>query len=211
MIVEEKDRGPSCPRCKRIPDEKVAPKKITKGGSNMKKLFVVLAMVILLMTVSCSHTKVYILGVEVAEVTKEKDAAMMLLGAAVSWLTHLAGHYIAGELVEADIEQQGNHEILLNYWELNDSDRRWFYRGGFVAQTLVNTGLTSFKSTRKSKFTKGFTLSTMLHIGTYPIRYNGDDEGDLIGLDNNNGEGTSEWTLYMGIAAYNLYRTSREE
>jgi len=175
----------------------------------MKRLLLAVIL-ILFMTVSCSHTRVYILGIEVAEVTKEKDAVMMLLGAAASWVTHLAGHYIAGELIGADIEQQGNHEILLNYHGLNKSDRRWFYRGGFVAQTLVNTALTSFKSTRYSKFTGGYTIGTMLEIGSYPLRVPSDsDEGDLIGLDNNNGEGTSEWTLYMGISAYNLYRMNK--
>jgi len=172
----------------------------------MKKL-TILILLTLLMTVSCSHTKVYVLGVDVDKAVKTKDVGMMILGATTSVAVHIAGHYIAGELVGADIEQQGDREIILNENELNKSDLRWFDRGGFLAQTLVNTILTSFESTQKSKFTRGFTIGTALEIGTYPLRH--PDDGDLIRLNDNGGDSTSEWTLYMGFSAYNFYRINK--
>ena len=175
----------------------------------MKKLILALVMVVSMFVIYCSHTKMYILGVDVDEVVKEKDVVLMVVGAVSSLVTHIAGHYIAAELVGADIEQQVNKEIITNYDELNNSDRRWFARGGFVAQTLANTVLTSFESTRKSKFTRGFTLTTMLGIGTYPLRWP-DEWGEMHYLDINGGDSGSEWTLYMGFSAYNFYRINKE-
>lgn len=178
----------------------------------MRKLTIAVLLILLTTISSCSHTKVYILGVDVDEVVKGKDVAMMVVGAVASFATHVAGHHIAGELVGADIEQQGyNREVILNPNELNNSDLRWFYRGGFVAQTLVNTALTSFKSTRKSKFTRGYTLESIWQIGTYPLFLSDEsDEGDLNGLNYSDGDGTSEWTLYMGFSIYNFYRINKE-
>lgn len=175
----------------------------------MRRLTLVLVIVVFMFIISCSHTKVYILGVDVNEAVKEKDMVLMMVGAVSSVATHLAGHYIAAELTGVDIEQRGNKEIVKNYDELSNSDRRWFARGGFVAQTLVNTFLTSFESTRKSKFTRGYTLGTMLGIGTYPLRWS-DEWGDMHYLDEHGGDGDAEWTLYMGFSAYNFYRINKE-
>jgi len=172
----------------------------------MIKKSVVAILSILFMTVSCSHAKFYVLGVDVEKVIKTEGIEMMVLGAAASFITHLAGHYIAGELVGADIEQQGNREIVLNHSDVSTSDKRWFARGGFLTQTLVNTALVNLESTRKSKFTRGFTLGTVYQIGTYPLWLSSDEWGDIDYLNNNDGEGTTEWSLYMGVAVYNCYK-----
>jgi len=172
----------------------------------MRKLSIAILLIALIAVSACSHTKFYILGVDIDK-AKTEDICTMLLGASSSVVVHIAGHYVAGELVGADIKQQGIREIVLNENELNNSDLRWFSRGGFVAQTLVNTALTSFKATRKSSFTRGFTIGTMLEIGTYPLRWA--DKGDLHYLNENGGEGTSEWSLYTGLFIYNFYRINR--
>ena len=152
----------------------------------------------------CASTKVYVLGIDVNEAIKEKDVGMVVLGALASVATHVAGHYVVAELVGADIDQQGTREVITNFSELNNSDKRWFARGGFIAQTLVNTVLTSFEGTKRTKFTRGYAMGTMLEIGTYPLRRRGG--GDLEYLENNEGDSSSEWVIYMGLSMYGLYR-----
>jgi len=176
----------------------------------MKKSALLIVTMVFLVVSSCSHTKVYMLGVDVNEAIKEKDVVLMMVGAVSSVATHLAGHYIAAELTGGDIEQRGSKETLKNYDELNNSDKRWFARGGFLTQTLVNTVLTSLESTRKSKFTRGYTLGTMLEIGTYPLRQS-NEWGDMHYLDEHGGDGDSEWTLYTVFSAYNFYRINKKE
>jgi len=173
----------------------------------MKTLICIATMFVMLCFSGCASTKMYIFGVDVDEIVKEKDMEMIMLGAIASIATHVAGHYIAAEFIGANIDQQGVREIVTNPNELTDSDERWVARGGFVVQTIVNTALTSFKSTRKLKFTRGYTMGTIVEIGTYPIRWR--DEGDLNYLENNRGNGSSEWSLYMGFSAYNFYRINK--
>lgn len=159
----------------------------------------------------CTSTKMYVLGVDIDEVAKEEDMKMIVFGVVGSVATHFAGHYVAAGLVGANIDQQDTRERITNLAELSDSDKRWFARGGFVAQTLVNTILTSFESTRKSKFTRGYTIGTTLQIGTYPLRRKQSDVGDLNCLKNNGGDADLEWTLYTGLSGYNFYRINKKK
>ena len=172
----------------------------------MTKILVVAVVLFSVLLSGCTPTKVYILGIDVTEIVKEDDMGTVVLGAMASVAVHVAGHYVAAELVGADIYQQGTREIIANSGELNGSDRRWLARGGFVAQTLVGIALVNLESTRGAKFTEGYAIGTMLEIGFYPLRRRGED--DLEHLENNGGDGDLEWAIYTGLSAYGLYRTT---
>ena len=171
-----------------------------------KEILVITTLLCLLCATQCRWTKVYVLGIDANQAISDmatESAEEVLLGAIASVATHLAGHYIAAELVSGDLKQRGIREITLNPWELSASDYRWIARGGFVAQTLVNTVLTSCRATRDSYFTRGFTLGTMLEIGTYPVGWS--SEGDLHYLEAYGGNPDLEWGLYTGLSLYNFY------
>jgi len=169
----------------------------------------------------CSSTKVYVLGIDadqtIADI-KSGDGEKMIFGAIASVATHIAGHYIAAELVGGEIDQQGFVEVIMNGDELSNSDNRWISRGGFVAQTLVNTILTSFEATRESYFTRGFTIATMLEIGTYPLRNRDNSRhldvdcyNDIRCTNYYGGNGDLEWGLYTGMSLYNFYKINQDK
>jgi len=179
----------------------------------MKKMIIIIGLLCLMFGGCASKTmKVYVLGVDMNEAVKAKDVGMMLLGAGASIATHVAGHYVAAEIVGADIDQQGFNEVVMNPDSLSNSDEQWIARGGFVAQTLVNTVLTSFESTRELKFTRGYTLGTMLQVVAYPLGpSNRSGDGDLNYLSENGGNEYLEWGLYTGVSIYNFYRINKTE
>lgn len=161
---------------------------------------------------SSKSMKFYILGVDVNEAVKAEDVGEMLIGAAASAATHIAGHYMAAELVDGDIDQQGMHEVVTNYDALSQSDRIMIGRGGFLLQAIANTTLTSFESTRKSSFTRGYTLATMAQSGLYIISSPpSSNDGDLWMIDDNGGNANLEWGLYTGTSIYNFYRINKED
>lgn len=186
-------------------------------GSRMANILTLCILGTLMLT-GCASTKVYVLGLDAKQTVrdlKEEDAEKIVLGALVSVGTHIAGHHIAAKLVGGEIDQKGLFkEVTTNSEELSNSDHRWIARGGFVVQTLVNTALTSFEATRESNFTRGFTLGTILQIGTYPLNLpgepGGDDADDIKYLDNYGGNGTAEWVFYTGISGYNFYRINKK-
>ena len=177
----------------------------------MKK-WIWLALMLLLVISGCASTKVYILGIDVDQVItdmKAEDVEMIIFGATASILTHMAGHYLVAELVKADIDQRGFREVITNPRNLNSSDHRWIARAGFVSQLVVNTMLTSFEATRESYFTRGYTLATMLEIGTYPLLWS--DWGDLKHLEDYSGNEKAEWAFYTGMSLYNFYAINKDK
>jgi len=164
---------------------------------------------------SCASTKVYVLGIDAKQSIsdmKEKDAEKIVLGIIVSGITHIVGHHIAAELVGGDLDQQGLEEVTLNWRKLSNSDHRWISRGGFVAQTLVNTVLTSFEATRDSYFTRGYTLGTMLNMAGYQLTSpSSSGEGDWHYLDEVGGNSDFEWGLFTSIGLYNFYAINKEK
>lgn len=176
----------------------------------MKKLLLTLAIAIFLIapvTASASDWKFYIMGVDL-DLIKDKNWAKFTLGAVASITTHVAGHYIAAGLTDANMHQQGLREVVTDAQSLTDSDHRWIARSGFALQSLVNTALTSFKATRKLKFTQGYTLMTLAEISTYSMRWS--DEGDFNYLRDNGGNKGRELNAFCLIAAYNTFRTIGE-
>lgn len=172
----------------------------------MKRLLLVALIGIMLS--GCASTKVYIMGVDVKEAVKAEDIVKMGLGAAASVAAHVAGHYIAGEFVGADIRQDFDREIITNPQDLTASDWRWFARGGFAFQALVNTALTSFEATRTSFFTRGFTLMTIAENFSYRLRR--PDDGDVELINRFGGNGDMEFYLYSGMSLWNMYRINKD-
>jgi hypothetical protein len=155
--------------------------------------------IVLLITLSvlmgCANTKVYVLGVDVKEMTKE-NIGMTVLGAVVSVGTHVAGHYLAAEILDIDIQQKRDREIILYSDQHSKSELAWFARGGFVLQMGVGSALVHLWP--DSYFTRGYTVMAGAQVLVYPLRYN-EDKGDFAFLED------FEWPLYSGWALHNLY------
>lgn len=175
----------------------------------MKKILAVAVLAMILGFFGCASTRFNVFGIDVNELKSASDEKNMLKlvgGAAASFATHVAGHYLAGEMVGGEIDQQGLNEVMTNSGELSDSNMQWFARGGFVLQLGVNTILTSFEKTRNSYFTKGYTAATCFELWTYPFRWK--DEGDFHTLGEYGGNDSSELYLYHAASAWNFYRVS---
>lgn len=177
-----------------------------------RKLIIGLSMILLL--ANCSTMKVNILGIDANQAVtdmKTKDTVEMVAGVIASFATHVAGHYIAAELVGGDLEQQGIDEVITNYQDLNNSDRAMLGRGGFLLQALVNTTLTSFEATRTTYFTRGYTLGTLTEILIYPLTSPpSSGSGDLWLIDKKDNV-ELEWALFTAIGGYNFYRINKEK
>jgi hypothetical protein len=181
-----------------------------------QNVIVLLAIVLALSFSGCAGSKgsmkVYVLGVDINEKVEGEDVGMVILGMAASVATHVAGHYIAAELVDGHIDQQGIREIVTNYEDLDQSDRRMIGRGGFAAQSIVNTVLTHIPATKDWKFTRGFTLGTMAEVGLYPLSSPpSSGDGDLWMIEDNGGSAKGEWFLYTSLAGYNFYKINDEQ
>lgn len=159
----------------------------------------------------CAGTQFYAFGVNVNELkdAKPEDYGKLALGAATSFATHVAGHYIAAEVFDVDIHQEGLHEVIDYSNDPSNSDVRWMARGGFVLQLAVNTALVELAP--DSYFTSGYTAFTSVELITYGLRR--PDDGDFNLLDESGGNGDLEYGLYGAWAGYNFYRISvrREE
>ena len=157
----------------------------------MKTLFLLL----LVALTGCANTQYYVLGVDIKTMTKE-NIGTSVLGAVASVGTHVAGHYLAAEILDIKIRQKRDCEIILYPDQHSDSDLAWFARGGFVLQMGVGTALVQLWP--KSYFTKGYTVMAGTQILIYPIRYH-EDKGDFAFLED------YEWPLYSAWSLYNLY------
>lgn len=154
----------------------------------------------------CAGMQFHAFGINVSEMrnAKPSDYGQTAAGAAISFVTHVAGHYIAAEVFDVDIHQDGLAEVIDYTNNPSQSDVRWMARGGFVLQLVVNTALVELVN--DSYFTKGFTAFTSVELLTYKLR-NADD-GDFNLLDHAGGSGDLEYGLYSAWAAYNFYRVS---
>jgi len=133
-----------------------------------------------------------------------EDYGKLALGAASSFATHVAGHYLAAEVFDVDIHQDGFDEVIDYSNNPSDSNVRWMARGGFILQLAVNTALVELAG--DSYFTKGYTALTSVELATYGLRHK--DDGDFNLLDEAGGNGSLEYGLYGAWAAYNFYRVS---
>jgi hypothetical protein len=125
---------------------------------------------LILLTISfsgCAGMQFHAFGVDMNELkhAKPEDYGKLALGAASSFATHVAGHYIAAEVFNVDIHQDGLEERIDYSNNPSDSDVRWMARGGFVLQLAVNTALVELA--RDSYFTKGYTALTSAELATY--------------------------------------------
>jgi len=155
----------------------------------MKYLIIIISLIIL---TGCANPKFLVCGVDVKEITK-KDVIVGVLGAGVSLVAHVAGHYIAAEIFDIEITQVGAREVILNPDKHSKAELEWFARGGFVLQLSINTVLVHVIP--ESFFTKGYTTMTGIEITSYPYRYRA-DMGDFYYLND------FECPLYMVWAEY---------
>jgi len=176
----------------------------------MRKWLVILS---LLLLCGCGGTKFYFFGVD-ADIVKEADGKDWLsvgAGVVTSVGTHVAGHWIAGEIFDIDYKFKDfytKEEVSYECWnsDCSSSDLRWFARGGFVLQNGIGLALTSFESTRYSYFTKGYVATSAIDTWSYPVRHYGSDYNDMKMLDAHGGNGDLEYAIYSTIAMHNLLR-----
>lgn len=168
-----------------------------------KKLIFLLIFLFTFFIPACTDTRCFIFGTELQRNVKYNNYAKMLGGAAASIAFHTLGHHLVAEIFQVDIYQDGLNECTIEGTH-SRADLRWVSRGGFLLQSLVGIGLTSFEYSRDSYFTKGFVGMTALELGAYPLIWK--DEGDFQSITNRGGDGSDEYNLYALIGAYNLYR-----
>jgi len=163
--------------------------------------------ILLWLTVGCANTKFYAFGVDINDLAKAKpaDYGELALGVVASTATHVAGHYIAAELADVDIHQEGMAEIIDGYE--TKSGVRWFARSGFLLELGVNTMLIELYP--DAYFTKGYTMMSTIRYVTYNIRNT--DANDFKCLDRFDGNGNFEHTLYGAWVTYNFLRLSIQE
>ena len=154
----------------------------------------------------CAGMQFHVCGIDMKEMSnaEPEDYGKLALGAVSSFATHVAGHYLAAEVFDVDIHQDGFDEVIDYSNNPSDSNVRWMARGGFILQLAVNTALVELAG--DSYFTKGYTALTSVELATYGLRHK--DDGDFNLLDEAGGNGSLEYGLYGAWAAYNFYRVS---
>jgi hypothetical protein len=155
----------------------------------------------------CAGMKFNAFGIDVGEMrdtAKAGDYGKLALGVAASFGTHVAGHYLAAEVFNVKIEQEGLNEVIDYSNGPSEGDVRWMARGGFVLQLAVNTALVELWG--DSYFTKGYTAFTSVELLTYGLRR--PDDGDFNLIDESGGNGSFEYFLYSSWASYNFCRIS---
>ena len=157
----------------------------------------------------CAGMKFNVCGIDVKEMrdAKAEDYGKIALGAAASFATHVAGHYLAAEAFGVNISQDGLNEVIDYSNDPNEGDVRWMARGSFVLQLAVNTALVEIWG--DSYFTKGYTALTSVELLTYGLRHPND--GDFSLIDEAGGDGNLEHFLYSAWGAYNFCRISVTE
>ena len=172
------------------------------------------SLILLLLLCSCGGTKFYFFGVDTDIVTEARGSDWAKVGAGVvaSASTHILGHYVAGEVFGVDFKYQDYYtkEHIDDVDQHSDSDLRWFARGGFVAQHVIGTALTSFEATMYSYFTKGYVATSAMHTWFYPVVNRG-HYNDFKMLDRHGGNGDVEYGIYSAIALHNVLRIPWEK
>ena len=163
-------------------------------------------LMLMIMFSGCAGMQFHVCGIDMKKMHNAKagDYGQIALGAAASFATHIAGHYIAAEVFDVDIHQDGLDEVIDYSNNPSQGDVQWMARGGFIFQLAINTALVELAG--DSYFTKGYTALTSVELATYGLRHK--NNGDFNLLDHAGGNGNLEYGLYGAWAAYNFYRVS---
>ena len=168
---------------------------------------ILLLILVTVLLSGCAGMKFNAFGIDVGEMrdtAKAGDYGKLALGIGASFTTHVVGHYLAAEVFDVDIEQEGLNEVIDYSNDPSQGDVQWVARGGFILQLAVNTALVELWG--DSYFTKGYTAFTSVELLTYSLRH--PDDGDFNLIDKSGGNGSLEYFLYSSWAAYNFCRIS---
>lgn len=172
----------------------------------MRKLILVIIILFFLFFSSSpvQAMEFYFCGINIKNINSKKALA----GAALSLVTHIIGHLLCLEIQDKDwkLEIKNSMPVEHSLSPLSNKEDRWCARSGFLLQNIIGFSLAHFKKTKENEFTKGYITFNLIHTLTYPIRYQ--EEGDFYLIDHHDGSGTTEWSLYSGIAFYNSLRIS---
>lgn len=158
---------------------------------------------ILLISIPSQAMDFYILGVNLKWLkdAEPKDYVMMAIGAGSSLIVHELGHYSYARLNNQNIDFHGTS------YDLYSSSRQMqknTAKAGFIAQSLIGLGLTSFDKTRHSYFTRGYTSFEATQLVLYDRKEDRYNDFNTIRKNGGN-EDLFFWTI-SAVSAHNLLR-----
>jgi len=179
----------------------------------LRKVFVILSSLLILWTVALPvpayGVDVTILGADWDWLLQAsaRDWLKMCLGGVGAALVHELGHVAYAEIKGMDIDygwSGGFRTVVRNPREFSSGEMRMFARSGFLLQHLVGSGLSLFKRTSNSYFSRGYMVVGAIGTLTYPLRHGNDGDFDMI--DRYGGNPGFEYALYSGWSLVNLVR-----
>lgn len=132
----------------------------------------------------------------------------VVAGAAASLVVHELGHALALELTGKSWELRATLPSGLAVHtedHLEGSEFRTLGRAGFVLQSLIGFGLTSFETTKRSDFTKGWVGMNALQISSYRSRRH-DIADDFATIEKGGGDGDLEFAVLSLLSVNNIMR-----
>jgi hypothetical protein len=130
-------------------------------------------------------------------------------GAAASILTHELGHalYLESQGKDWRLETSSSGFAITTSNPLTDEQYRGLGRSGYLLQTGIGMLLTTFETTAKSDFTKGWVGVNVVQMLSYRWRgHHGFD--DFAMIERGDGNGESSFRLFSCISIYNFLRAN---
>jgi hypothetical protein len=129
-----------------------------------------------------------------------RPSMKMVAGVGMAFVTHMAGHFAACQLMGKKARFEGLSEVVDG--EMTDEQAAWFGRAGFLTANGIGWVAKAFGY--EGEFWKGYNAGVMFETATYPlpmwrmIRGDGDDLKliDRGGLGGGSGSGSLEWGLW---------------
>jgi len=141
---------------------------------------------------------------------KDREPLPIIAGAIMSIVVHEGGHLIGGRIsgMETSMRVYDGRPTVwaTDYDNKSDNEKALYHGGGFLAQALIGTAITSIPRSRHADFTVGFNSMTMVQNITYPLGTTSAREGnDCKNLDryDYNGDGIAiAGGTYAGVLTY---------
>ena len=151
-----------------------------------------------------SDWEFYFFGVNL-KAFEDSNWLMVTAGAVTSMLTHELGHalYLESQGKDWNFSASSSGLAVNTNNHLTDSQYRNFGRSGFAFQAGIGALLTSFESTRRSDFTKGWVSMNAAQLYTYDHRGH-DNANDFELIERGNGDKRLDYCSLALITQNNL-------
>lgn len=138
---------------------------------------------------------------------KESNWLTLAIGGFTSYMVHELGHVLYLKSQGKDWEVQGPNSSGLSVYtssELDDTQWRNFGRAGFALQSGIGIVLTSFDTTRRWDFTKGWVMMNAMQMYSYNVREG--DYNDFHLIDRGGGNGDLDRNMFTALASWGVMR-----